>query len=653
MVGLVLAALASACSDSGDSKGVPGTGDPTDTVASSGEFAAVDVPAGVNWQLSSTLQAPADEGGSGVPLPSFAQVTATAGVPAAPAGYPFRQADYISDVFEVGGVQLAVGTCSCWQGGSAAGVSGGLRTPIYLFRSADSGATWNQVNLGAVLGDVNGYVRSIIEHDGAMILTAVTTDAAAATPNVINVLQSSDGNTWKSLATIASDAAAPVALHAFATYALGSSLVIYGADTACEFDGSSAVQNIGPSYQTRFWTSTDGGTTWQAQAASDTGLDVDRAALPDAATCAGLDIESTIQQFESRPRLVDSTDDRLMVWSHDGGEIVSTTDGVAWEAVPLDGGVPVPADGVEVNEPSSSAAAILTVDGQLMALNLEDYRYFDDTTSGSDVGLSIVTWTSADGATWQRQPLGRPLLNPDYTARYEFFATDGRIGLRAYDIHDNSDIALYESIAGVSEDWRSCVPAPEANCAFATDVGAFEPGADLSGIDLSYASLEGRDLTGVSFAGAILQSTNTIGATIANTNFDGAELKYVTLEGDLTTSSFDGATLTSVSFDDSFFSTVLPGATIVSPTIQIRDSGLPAGVSLSGRDLSGYSFNGGTLAGVDFSGSDLSGASFGYTDLTGADFTGATLDGVFFFEVTCPDGQPPAEDAFGPERCRL
>lgn len=185
---------------------------------------------------------------------------------AAPAGYPFRQSDYISQLFVLGDVQLATGTCGCWQGGDSSGVFGGLRTPIYLFRSTDGGATWAQVNLAGVLGDVNGQISDIVEHDGAMVLTATTTDAATVAPTVVNVLRSTNGATWERIGTVASDPGAPGA-----GARLRSLLARLRAGALWRRHGLrlrriDAIQNIGPAYQTRFWTSTDGGANWTAVA---------------------------------------------------------------------------------------------------------------------------------------------------------------------------------------------------------------------------------------------------------------------------------------------------------------------------------------------------------------------------------------------------
>lgn len=645
---VVALVFAASCSESG---GGGSATDPTgDAPSTTSAESAVAVPAGINW-AQSTLAPPAD---SSVAVPSFEQVTATAGIPPAPSGFPFRQSDYISRLFVVGDVQIATGSCGCWQGGNSSGVFGNLRTPIYLFRSIDAGATWAQVELSGVLGDVNGQIDDIVEHDGSIIMTSTTSDAAGESPTVINVLRSTDGAAWERLSTIAGDAAIGEPVHAFSVYSLGSSLVLYGGDLVCEFGGASAIQSIGPTYQTRLWTSTDAGVSWIAQSPADTGLDAGRLPLPDEAACSGLGIQDIFDKYSSSPRLITIADDRLTVWSSDGARIVSSADGIAWSTATLEGVIGLPSDGVPAPEANSKASIIVSLDGEFVAMNLEDYRNIDDTATGSSVGFSVVTWTSADGATWQRQPLGRPIIaSDDFPVSYQFFVTDGRLALRAFNRVDAIELGVFESIAGVAEDWTTCVAVADANCSFSSEVGAFAAGTDLSGINLAYASLAGRDLTDVSFEGARFVSTDLTDTTIQRTNFDGATLSYVTLIGDLTTLTFVGAMLNSVVFDAEFFNIELAGATITSPRISISDTGLPAGISMVGRELAGYSLTNGTLAGVDFSGANLTGASFSYTDLTGADFTGATIEGVFFYEVTCPDGQPADDAAFNQARCRL
>jgi len=486
-----------------------------------------------------------------------------------------------------------------------------------------------------------------------LVLIATVGDASRTSPTVIQVLHSTDGAAWERVGSILSDAAPAVSVHGFNLFSLGSSLVVYGGDLACGFDGSSAVQNIGPAYQSRLWTSTDGGVTWVAQVPADTGLDSGRVPLPDAAACAGLGIQDMLDKFGSLPRLFTFTGDRLVVWSKDGQRIVTSDDGSTWATSTLDGVLAKPSDLVATPEVRSLASTVMLVEGQFTAMSLEPYRNFDDSATGSTVGLSIITWTSADGTSWQRQPLGRPIVSKDYSAVYQFFKSDRGFGLRAFNPSDSSLLGVYESVAGEAEDWSTCVAVAGGNCAFSTEVKEFDPGTDLSGIDLSYTSLEGRDLTDVSFKGARLHGINTADVTIDHTNFDGADIDSTQLPGDLSTSTFVGATLHNVTFDASFLVAPPAGATITSPRIKIADSGLPAGVTVAGRDLTDYSFAGGSLAGVDFSGANLTSASFASTDLTGANFTAANLTSVFFYEVTCPDGQPLTDGVYGAPACRL
>jgi len=623
----------------------PDTSEPAPTTTAAGPQT---VPAGVNWTASTLtpLEQPAT-----APF-TFEQITATAGVPPAPAGFPFRQSISVGGVFDLGSVLLASATCACWEGGDNTGVFGGLRAPIYLFRSSDAGATWSQVDLSVALGDVNGSIIDVVEHDGGLVLTATITDAIGATPSVIAVLKSADGLAWQRVATVAGDTAAiPVA--GFQLFTVGASLALYGGDMVCQFDGSEAIQGIGTTYQNRLWISSDGGTTWLAQDRSTTGLDAERPTFPDAAGCASLDRAAVRDTYSIEPRLLQLVGDRLMVWSSDGTRIVSSSDGVEWASTALDGALPLASDVVPEPEADSEAAAILSIDSGFVAMNLEPYRNSDDTATGSGVGLHVVTWTSVDGESWARQPLGRPLLVTEFGSDYEFFEVDGRLAVRSFDRLDEVQYWAYESVEGVAEDWATCTPAASADCSFAEAVADIEPGADLTGIDLSFAIVEGVDLSGVSFAGARLRSTSFLEVTFDGTVFDGADLTYASLNGDTSTSSFVGAIVSRAYFDGRFFLTDFTGATLDSVIVTVGEEGLPAGVSLVGRDLTMVEFGSGDMTGVDFSGANLANSSFGGTDLTGANFAGAALTGIFFFDVTCPDGQPVTDGAPGATACRL
>ena len=623
----------------------PETSEPAPSTTAAGP---VLVPTGVNWTASSVSPVPPAAAASF----TFEQVTATAGVPPAPGGYPFRQSDYISAVYEVGGVLLASGSCGCWEGGDSTGVFGGLRTPVYLFRSADAGATWSQVDLSVALGDVNGSVVDVVEHDGQLVLAATVTDATGATPTVIAVLTSVDGVAWQRVATVAGDTAA-VPITGFRLFALGSSLTLYGGDQVCKFDGRDAIQSVGATYQNRLWVSSDGGTTWAAQDRATTGLDAERPPFPDAAGCASLDLQAVRDTYSMAPRLLQMVGDRLMVWSGDGTRIVSSSDGENWSSTTLDGALPLSSELVPDPVAESEAATIVAVADGFVAMNLEPYRTFDDAATGSSVGLHVITWTSSDGESWTRQPLGRPLLVTEFGSDYEFFVVDGLLAVRSFDRLENVQYWAYESVQGEAEDWSVCVPAAGANCSFAASVAGIEPGADLSGIDLSYALVEGVDLSGVSFANARLRSTGFLDVTLDGTVFDGADLTFTTVSGDPSTASFVGATISRSYFDGRFFLADFSSANLESAIVTVGDDGLPSGVSLVGRDLTKVEFGSGDMTGVDFSGANLSNSSFGGTDLTGAIFTGAVLDGVFFYDVTCPDGQPVTDGASGAAACRL
>ena len=637
-------AVSSSAADT-TSNSAPGSSEPAPTTSEAGPQI---VPAGVNW-TSSALTPAAPEVATSF---AFEQITVSAGMPPAPAGFPFRQSNSIQAVHEVGGLLFASGTCGCWEGGDSTGVFGGLRQPVYLFRSADAGATWAQVDLSAALGDANGSIIDVAEHDGALVLAATITDASGVTPTVIAVLTSVDGVAWQRIATVAGDSAA-IPISGFRLFPLGSSLVLYGGDLVCQFDGRDAIQSIGATFQTRLWVSSDGGTTWVAQDRAATGLDADRPPFPDAAGCASLDLAAVRDTYSMAPRLLQMVGDRLMVWSSDGTRIVSSGDGENWASTTLDGALPLPSEAVPEPEADSEAAAIIAVADGFVAMNLESSRTFDDTASGSSVGLHVVTWTSSDGESWARQPLGRPLLVTEFGSDYEFFVVDGVLAVRSFDRLEGVQYWAYESAEGEAEDWSLCTPEAGANCSFAETVADIEPGADLAGIDLSFAVVEGVDLSGVSFEGARLRSTSFLDVTLDGTVFDGADLTFTTLSGDISTSSFVGATISRAYLNASFFLTDFSGANLQSVIVTVGDDGLPAGVSLVGRDLTMVEFGSGNLTGVDFTGANLSNSSFGGTDLTGANFTGAALDGIFFYDVTCPDGQPLTEGAFGAAACRL
>lgn len=617
-----------------------------------------DVPAGVNWVA---VDAPAGETSS---VPTFDEITATAGVPPAPAGYPFRQSTYTAQRWDVAGVSLVSAGCSCWEGGGSSGVFGRLANQPYLFRSDNGGSSWSKVDLGAALGVGNGYLDDIIEFDGVLLLQASLSDDSRTRPSVIVVARSTDGGvTWERVATLAGEYDGRLSLFGGHFGVVGGNLVLVGADVVCDFDGSASVQSIGTSLQPRLWTSTDGGVTWAAQGRSDTVLDTKPAAPADQAGCEGLDLADRQEQFSVRPRAIEFAGDRVFVWSADGERMATSTDGLTWATATLDGALPLPGEFAEP-ELSSYAATVYDSDGTFVAVNLEARRSAADEATGSSSAASIVVWVSSDGATWERQPLGRPLRMDDLGGRFDLSPTAAGLGLVEFDYQDGEPVVLqsWESIAGPFERWTTCEADAGVNCSFAEEVVGIEPGDDLSGIHLDDVMLADVDLTGVSFRGASFNAAGIIDCVLDGTDFTAADLSFVSLNGVTTTTVFDGAVLHNAFVDGSFFNADVSGAVISRLRVAIDVEPLPPGISFAGQDLTDWSFNGysarGDLTGLDFSGATLSGTSFSGVDLTGADFSGADLSSVYFstfgdFPIVCPDGLPPDDSQSGPEACRL
>ncbi len=616
-----------------------------------------EVPAGVDW-VESVPPTPFTD--PEPLLPTFAEVTATAGLPATPAGYPWHQSDFTIDRWDVADVALVSASCSCWEGGNASGVFGDLRTPVQLFRSVDGGATWAQVDLTAALGNVNGTIDDIVQVDGGLLMQASISDDGRTTPSVVAVLRSVDGSTWERIATLAGEYDGRLSLFGGRFGKIGSNLVLVGGDVVCDFDGSSAVQDVGTVLQTRLWTSVDGGVTWAAQPRADTALDTKPAPPADPTACDGLGIEDRFEQFGIAPRSVSFDGGRVFVWSADGSRIASSTDGLVWSTSALDGASPVP-DAGSTSEPavSSYAAFVRSTGSGWTAMNLERARSADDTELYGPPARSVVVWSSADGATWTREPLGRPLQVEDRGA-FSFVPIAAGIGLVEIDTATGAAVRAFTSEPGTHADWARCDAAAGAECAFASEVRGIEPGEDLAGIDLTAVALHDLDLTGVSFAGARLSYTSLSGSVLAGTDFSGADLRLASIDGDVSTAVFAGANLDNAFVSGAFFAADLTGAVTTNLSVALDIAPLPPGVSFAGKDLRGYSFAAysaiGVLTGVDFSGADLTGVGFAGVDLTGANFAGAITEGMYFSTsgtTTCPDGQPVDETQVGAAACRV
>jgi uncharacterized protein YjbI with pentapeptide repeats len=147
-------------------------------------------------------------------------------------------------------------------------------------------------------------------------------------------------------------------------------------------------------------------------------------------------------------------------------------------------------------------------------------------------------------------------------------------------------------------------------------------GYDLSGINLSNASLVESRLSFACLVGASLIETSLVRARLYSVDFSQANLTGASLSGaNLDSAKFVGANLTNTSFADAYLSETdltdadLTGARLV--RAHLFDTNF-SGANLSGADLSEAS-----LRRTNFSGANLSGADLTGVDLTEADFSGA------------------------------
>ena len=130
-------------------------------------------------------------------------------------------------------------------------------------------------------------------------------------------------------------------------------------------------------------------------------------------------------------------------------------------------------------------------------------------------------------------------------------------------------------------------------------------GANLSGLDLSYANLAGDTLANCPGGGSACDLTDLSGANLTDANLSGAIMFSISTGGSPTTNSQGSANLS--------------GAIL-------------SGANLSQALLVGVSLNGATMTGANLTTANLSTA-----DLTNADLTGATLSGASatFCVVSC------------------
>ncbi|MGR7025547.1 pentapeptide repeat-containing protein [Geodermatophilus sp. URMC 62] len=152
--------------------------------------------------------------------------------------------------------------------------------------------------------------------------------------------------------------------------------------------------------------------------------------------------------------------------------------------------------------------------------------------------------------------------------------------------------------------------------------GATLAGADLTDADLDEAKLTDPRLAGADLTGARLFGADLTGATFAGANLTGAHLN----RADLTGAHLDRADLTGA---------WLAGANLTGATLagaNVTDANL-FGANLTDANLFGANLTGARLFGANLTGAWLAGAN-----LTGAWLAGANLTGAWLDEANLTDG---------------
>ena len=626
--------VTTAPTDATDATANPGSETPTTTAPIT---PVADVPAGVNWVLA------ADDAPAPPPLPSYDLITESAGQPAGPPGHPFAIPS-VSGEFSVAGATF-VAAYAYFNAGQSGAIEADARVIPFLFRSSD-GISWSRIDLSA-LGDVDGRINSVVDHGSGAIATVTVTDPSHTSSTRVVVLTSPDGLTWSRSAEIVG----PASLSGGDLFTVGSALVLAGFDEACSFDGHPVRFNTDPGTQMRLWTSPDGAVTWNDIPKSDAALDVKEPPPIDQSLCPSASEFGLGIRFKSSPRGIGMFGGRLVIWSADGARIASTADGTTWQQASL-------AD----ESTDSLGSALVEIDGELVALNLQRARRADGSQTPAVEAFQVESWRSADGLAWQLQPVGRPFAvdNASVSASGTFtVAAAGSIRLTVLPTL-RADVAVsFVSVSGPMDDWRTCALAAASNCSFAEQFGAVEPGADLTGIDLRGAQIGDIDLTGADLGDADLRYAEMRETVITGADFTNADLENATINVDFDGVSLERAGFNGITTDGRFFDAKLPPTThLTGMTIDVSTHPIPTGTSFVGTQITTTTFQGGgplgNMAGVDFSGAVMSYVSFVNVDLTGATFTGNDLSkATFDLTTVCPDGLAPDPALEGGAACRL
>ncbi|MGB8861588.1 MAG: pentapeptide repeat-containing protein [Ilumatobacteraceae bacterium] len=535
-----------------------------------------------------------------------------AGFPA-PDGYR-SSAPQPSDVASDGSVLVMVGHHGLsipssipdngWLGVAAGGA---------IWRSTD-GRTWERLDpmMDALAGGTTA-LRAVAATPAGFVAVGYAAELDGwAAPSHGLILTSDDGTEWRR-----TELSLPYSVELTGVAAIADRLVVWGTEYVC-IDHAPSVNAWTPlGEQLRAWFSDDRGTTWQQVALLD--VPALSSAAPPPADPAGCPTTPQLvdEQYLQRLAAVGVAGGEMVVWGTDRSTVATTSDLETWTISEVRGARPEHDPVDEMND--SAWSGLITDERSPVLVSIEPAR---DDTGARRLGehLQVLGWQRGGGGRWEPLPATRPVSASSQTIDLRQAGNDA--------ILFNGSVARWGTAAPF-EPWGTCDdPESDAQCQFATVVGADWSSAHLTGVDLAGAvlravNLSGAEMNGASLAGVLLDDVDLSGATLSGADLTRALIGRV----DLAAADLSGADLSGAQFD-AYYSVY---------------SGEPV-------DLRGVDFASAVLRGATFSRVDLTSANLMAADL-GGDITGS--DVVFGNGVICPDGAPPADSASGRAACRL
>lgn len=561
-----------------------------------------------------------------------------------PKGFPSRRGFFPVAITAGAHGFVALGPGQFWD----SALNYAVTVESVIWHSKD-GVRWTRFDPRTIIaGDIALLLRAaIVTPDGGFVVTGSVGSRDLTKPSRVIVLTSGDGVKWRLTATLD----ARWALDASSLSVVGDQLLLQAVEYAC--DGTSSfMASYSVAAQTRLWHAGFDATAWTAIPTDGLTMFTPPRPVPQRPSGCPPGLQERDDRFATDGRILGVVGDRLVAVDPTAGTIAVSADLATWSVADLPGFV--------YSDPSAtrdvrSTTVLTDVDGSLVVLSLQTRRNAEDRPAG--FGWQVLSWRSGDGgATWQRLPATRPLLE---TGRFGSLSPqpDGTVVLddEPASSAPGSRLRLLVSRPGPFVPWDTCTPGPHAECQFTTLMESSIPGADLAGIDLAGATIRGGDWSGVSLDGANLDYLD-IDAPMTGADLTDGQANWARFTGDMTGAIVTGAR---------FHAATLPLSVILGDTQAADVSGayltipgqMPLGLDLRDRDLRdlwlvSYAKDG-DLKGIDFAGAQLDGTTFWGVDLSGASFTGAQWGSLTFFSTTCPDGEPSTQDVYDATACRL